>query len=51
MRLKNDTLNVSMAFLHIALRKKLSFAYFVERPVHSSLYESPLLTLILGLEN
>ena len=51
MRLKNDTLNVFMAFLHIALRKKLSCAYFIECPVHSSLCESPLLTLILGLEN
>ena len=46
MRLKNDNLNVFMAFLHIALRKKLSIAYFIERPVHRSVYESPLLTLI-----
>ena len=35
-RLKNDTLNVFMAFLHIALRKKLSIFYFIERPVHRS---------------
>ena len=46
MRLKNDNLNVFMAFLHIALRKKLSIAYFIERPVHRSVYESPLLTLV-----
>ena len=46
MRLKNDTLNVFTAFLHIALRKKLSIAYFIERTVHRPVYESPLLTLI-----
>ena len=45
--MKNDTLNVFMAFLHVALRKKLSIVYFIERPVHRSVYESPLLTLIL----
>ena len=46
MRLKNDTLNVFMTSLHIALRKKLSNAYFIERPVHRSVDKSPLLTLI-----
>ena len=45
MGLKNDTLNVFMAFLHIVLRKKLSFSYFIERTVHRLLHESPLLTL------
>ena len=29
--MKNDTLNVFMAFLHIALRKKVSIFYFIER--------------------
>ena len=46
MILKNDTLNVFMAFLYIALRKKLPIAYFIERPVHRSVYESLLFTLI-----
>ena len=36
MRMKNNVLNVFMAFIEISLRKKLSVAYFMERPVHRS---------------
>ena len=34
--MKNDGLNVLMVFLSIALRKKLSIASFIERPVDRS---------------
>ena len=46
MRLKNDTLNVFMAFACFTLRKKLSVAYFIKRPVPRSVYKSSLLILI-----